>query len=129
MNEPQEPGLVPPAVPTEEKHSTDEATPAISEPIEATQDLPTSDVPQEESNEIEHSQSPWTPSYSISSQGGGLDNAAPVDEEAVESTTAPEPPVEEPIAESAPAPEIVTLAEVRGFIAPVSLVRDSPAFV
>ena len=117
VTEPQEPGAVPPVIYSEEKPSPDEAepeevTPAISEPVEATQDVPTSDVPQEESNEIEHSQSPWRPSYSVSFQGGGLDNVALADEEAVESTTVPEPPVEEPITESAPVPEIVTPVEV-----------------
>ena len=108
-----------PATSPEENPSTDEAgqeeaTPTILEPIEAAQDVPTSDVPQEES-EIGHSQSSWTPSYSVSSQGGGLDDAAPVDEEVVEPTTAPEPPVEETVAGSAPVPEIVTSAEVCAF--------------
>ena len=112
MIEPQEPGAVPPVVSSEEPSPDEaelqEATPAISKPIQAPQEVPTSDVPQEESNKVERSQSPWTPSYSVSSQGGGLDDLAPADEEAVE-------PAEEQITESTPAPEIVTPAEVRAF--------------
>ena len=118
--EPQEFGPVPPPVTSEEKHSAvetelEEATPAISEPAEPPLDVPTSDVPQQESNKVERPHSPWTPSYSVSSQGGGLDNLAPADEEVVESTIAPEPPVEEPPAESMLTPEIATPAEVRAF--------------
>jgi len=116
--EPQETGAVPPPVPSEEKSSAvetklEEATPVISEPAEASLDVPTSDIPQQGSNEVERPRSPWTPSYSVSSQGGGLDNLAPADEEVIGSTTAPELPVEEQAAESAPMPEIVNTAEVR----------------
>jgi hypothetical protein len=107
--EPQEPDTVPPPVPSEGKPSTDEAEP--EEAIEAAQDVPTSDVPQEETKQVE---GPWTPSYSVSSQGG-LDAAPPADED-VESTIAPEPPVEEPVAESAPVPEVATPDEVCTFI-------------
>ena len=107
--EPQEPDVVPPPVPSEEKASIGEAEP--EEAVEAGQDVPTSDVPQEETKQVE---GPWTPSYSVSSQGG-LDAAPPADED-VESTIAPEPPVEEPVAESGPVPEVAAPDEVRTFI-------------
>lgn len=117
--EPQEPGPVPPIVsfegPSPDEAELQAATPAISKSVEAAQEVPTPDVPQEESNEVGRSQSPWTPSYSVSSQGGGLDNLGSADEEVVGSTTTHEPPVEEPIAEPTSAPEIVTPAEVRAF--------------
>ena len=113
VTEPQEREVVPPAALPEEGHSTDEADPANPEPNEAVQEVPTSDVAQEEPGDIDPSRSPWTPSYSVSSQGGGLDGAAPEDEGAVESVTAPEPPAEEPAAESPPVPEVVTPVEVR----------------
>ena len=114
---PQEPEVVRPPVQSEEKPSTDEveleeASLVISEPVEVSQDAPTSDVPREETKPVE---GPWTPSYSVSSQGGGLDTAQPADEETVESTTAPEPLVEKLAADSIPAPEIVTPAEVCAF--------------
>jgi len=118
--ESREAETVPPAVPPEEEGLSvggagpEEATPAISEPVEAAQDVTNPDLPPEETKQVER---PWTPSYSVSSQGGGLDDGAPADEEAAE-PTAPEPLVEEPAAESvpAPAPEIVTPAEVRAFV-------------
>lgn len=113
---PQEPDTVPPVV-SNENPPTDEAEPeenipTVSEIVEATQDVPTSDIFQEESNEIERSQSSWTPSYSVNSQGGGLDDIAPADEEVVEPMTLSEPPVEEAVDESASIPEIVTSVEV-----------------
>lgn len=101
--------------PSNDEVETEEVTPATLEPIEAKQDIPTSGVPHEESSEVERSQSPWTPSYSVSSQGGVLDNPGLADEEAVGITSAPEPPVEEPTAETIPTPEIVTPAEVHTF--------------
>jgi hypothetical protein len=115
--EPQEPKVVPPPVSSEKKLSTDEpapeeASPAISEPVDAAENVSTPDVPQEETKQVER---PWTPSYSVSSQGGGLDTAPPADEEVDEPPTPPEPPVEEPAAEPTPTPEIVTPAEVRTF--------------
>lgn len=84
----------------------EEVTPAISEPIETEPEAPISDVPQEETKSVER---PWTPSYSVSSQGGGLDKIAPADEEVSGPTIVPEPPVEEPVA---PVPETVTPTEV-----------------
>ena len=118
VTEPQEPEAIPPAV-SSERFSTDEAepeetVPTASESVEVLQDALT----QERSKEIERSQSPWTPSYSVSSQGGGLDSAAPADEEAVEPTSASEPTMEEPVAESVPTPEIVDSIEVRDLDAP-----------
>ena len=112
VTEPQEPEDVPPAV-SSERFSTDEAepeetVPTASESVEVLQDALT----QERSKEIERSQSPWTPPYSVSSQGGGLDSAAPADEEVVEPTSASEPTMEEPAAESTLTPEIVDSIEV-----------------
>jgi len=122
VGEPQESEAAEPPAPPEAKPSVDEVEsgeipPAIPDPAEAAQDIPALDVPQEETEQAENS---WTPSYSVSSQGGDLDTAPPADEEAVESTPAPEPPVEESAAESAPAPEIVTPAEVRASNVPPS---------
>ena len=99
---------------SEKKPSADEVEPeedppTISDPVKAAQDIPASDIPQEETKQVPSS---WTPSYSISSQGGGLDTVPPADEE-VESAPAPKPLVEESPTESAPASEIVTTAEVR----------------
>jgi len=115
--EPQETEAVYPPVPPEEEPSIDEAepevtTPSISEPVEAAQDVATSDVPQEETKQVER---PWTRSYSVSSQGGVWDSTVPADEEVVEPTTAPEPPVDKPATEPTPRLESVTPAEVRAF--------------
>ena len=109
VTEPQESEDIPPAV-SSERFSVDEAEPEETAPAvsEVAQDA----LAQEISKEIERSQSPWTPSYSVSSQGGGLDSAAPADEEAVEPTSASEPTMEEPAAESTPTPEIVDSIEV-----------------
>lgn len=52
---------------------------------------------------------PWTPSYSVSSQGGGLEDALSADGEITEPTVAPELSVEEP---AAPTAETGTPAEV-----------------
>ena len=118
VTEPQESEDIPPAV-SSERFSTDEAepeetVPTASESVEVLQDALT----QERSKEIERSQSPWTPPYSVSSQGGGLDSAAPADEEVVEPTSASEPTMEEPAAESTLTPEIVDSIEVRDLDAP-----------
>ena len=108
--EPQETEVADLPVPSEEPAVDDveleEVTPAISEPVEAEPEAPISDVPREETKSVER---PWTPSYSVSSQGGGLDKVAPADEEVSEPTIVPEPPVEE---SAAPAPEIATPTEV-----------------
>ena len=102
----------PPAL--SENPSTDEtelkdASPAISGTVETARDAPTSDVPQEQTSQIERS---WTPSYSVSSQGGGLDTSQTANEEVVEPTPAPESPAEELATEPAPASETVTSVEV-----------------
>jgi len=115
VGEPQESEPAQPSVSFEAKPSVgevepEEAPPAIPDPAEAAQDIPASDVPQEETEQIKSS---WTPSYSVSSQGGGLDTAPPADEEVVEPMPVPEPPVEESVTESAPVPETATPAEVR----------------
>ena len=114
VSEPQESETVHLSV-LSEKPSLEETPPTIPEPVEAVQDIPAPDVPQEETKQVEGS---WTPSYSVSSQGGGLDTAPPADEEIVEPTPAPEPPVEESATEfeSTPAPKIVTSAEVCAFM-------------
>ncbi|KAF9791018.1 hypothetical protein BJ322DRAFT_421677 [Thelephora terrestris] len=83
----------------------DDVSPAFSEPAEAEEEVPTPDVSQEETKSLER---PWTPSYSVSSLGGGLDKVAPADEEVSEPTIVPEPPLEEP---APPAPEIITSTE------------------
>lgn len=95
---------VPVPEPQEPEAEPELATPAIFESVEAAQDVPTLDIPQEETKHVGR---PWARSYSVSSQGGGLGDTALADAKDVEPTTAPEPPVEEP------APEIVTPAEVR----------------
>ena len=92
---PQETEVVNPPAPSEE---------AVVEP-EPTVLIP--DAPQEEAKQVDR---PWTPSYSVSAQGGGLDNTAPADEEVVEPAVVPEPPVEEP---TTPVVETETLADVR----------------
>ena len=99
---------------SEENPSTDEtelndASPAISGSVETARDAPTSDVPQEQTSQTERS---WTPSYSVSSQGGGLDTSQTANEEVVEPTPAPESPAEELVTEPAPASETVTSVEV-----------------
>ena len=72
----------------------------ISDPYEADKDLVTRNA----LAELKEAIHPWTPSYSISSQGGGLDDAALAEE-----GVAPELPAEEP---AAPASEIMIPAEV-----------------
>ena len=79
---------------------------AIPEPVEVEKDALISDAPQEGAEQVDR---PLTPSYSVSSQGGGLDRTAFTDGEVAEAVVVPEPPVEEP---DAPTPEIVTPAEV-----------------
>ena len=96
------------SVPYEKELVVDElegVPPAISEPVEAKRDLPIPDVPEEETKQAGR---PWTPSYSVSSQGGGLDSAVPAEEEALEPNVATETPVEPAACE----PETVTLVEV-----------------
>ena len=120
VEEPQEFEAAQPPV-SEEKPSIDEvepeeAPPATFDPVDAAQDIPAPDVPQEETKQVE---SFWAPSYSVNFQGGSLDTTLPADEE-VQSIPAPEPPVEESVAEFAPAPEIVTPAEVRASNVPPS---------
>ena len=94
--------VVTPALPQEhtaDETQPEEVPPVVSEHIEAEQ---VSGALQEP----EHVERPWTPSYSVSSQGGGLDNVASTEED----TIAPEPPVE---VAATPPPEIVASAEVR----------------
>ena len=79
----------------------------ISEPVEVGQHVLVPDAPQEEAQEADR---PWTPSYTVSSQGGGLDNTVSTDEVVVDPMVNPEPLVEEP------APEIVTPVEVRPLV-------------
>jgi len=98
------------AKPSVSEVESEEVPSAIPDPAEAAQDISASDVPQEETEQVESS---WTPSYSVSSQGGSLDTAPPADEEVVEPTPVPEPSVEESATESAPVPETATPAEVR----------------
>ena len=112
--EPQETEGVNPPAPSEfeEEVSVDpveqEHVPlVISEPVEAEKDVLISDPLQEEARQVER---PWTPSYSVSSQGGGLDDIVSTDEVAAEPTVVPELPVEELVA---PAPGSVIPAEVR----------------
>lgn len=117
----------PPA--SEEKPSVDEvepeeAPPAIFDPVNAAQDSPVPDVLQEETKQAE---SFWAPSYSVNFQGGSLDITLPADEE-VESIPAPELPVEESVVEFAPAPEIVTPAEVRASNVPPYLREKLTSF-
>ena len=111
VSEPQESETLHPLAPLEEELSSEETPPTIPEPVEVVQDAPTSDILQEETKQVESS---WTPSYSVSTQGGGLDVAPSADEEVIEPTPAPETPVEESAAEPEPAavPEISTAVEV-----------------
>jgi hypothetical protein len=62
---------------------------------------------------------PWTPLYSVSSQGGGLDKVAPADEEISELMIVLELPLKET---AQPAPEIVTSTEA------CALSVSSPSF-
>jgi hypothetical protein len=97
-------------VPYEKELAVDElqgVPPAISEPVEAKHDVPIPAIPQEETKQAER---PWTPSYSVSSQGGGLDSAVPT-EEALGQNIATETPVEPAASE----PEPVTVVEVCTF--------------
>ena len=115
VGESQESEPAQPPVSFEAKPSVGEVEPeevpsVIPDPTEVAQDIPASDIPQEETEQVESS---WTPSYSVSSQGGGLDAAPPADEEVVEPTPAPEPPVKESATESASVPETANPAEVR----------------
>ena len=82
------------SVPYEKELVVDEpegVPPAISEPVEAKRDAPIPDVPEEETKLAGR---PRTPSYSVSSQGGGLDSAVPAEEEAFEPNVIAETPVE-----------------------------------
>lgn len=67
----------------------------ISEPVEVEYDVQVPDALQEEAKQVDR---PWTPSYSVSSQGGGSDNVVAADEGNAEPSIVPEPPVEEPAA-------------------------------
>lgn len=94
------------------------------EPVvdEAEQEASIPDVPQEEVKPLER---PWTPSYSVSSQGGGLDNIVPTGEEASEPTIAPEPPAEEPVVST---PEVEAPAEETTVVEPeVAAETQEPA--
>ena len=102
----------------------EEVPPAISEPTEAEQEASIPDVPREEVKPIER---PWTPSYSVSSQGGGLDNAVPADEEISKPTVAPGPPAEEPVV-SASEVEVPTEVRIPRISFP-SACRQQPSYL